>query len=62
LDFLPENIKAVSNKNSKRFHQDVSQMEKRYSGICSPNMLYDYCRVLKRQALNGEYKRQKKMK
>jgi hypothetical protein len=29
---------AVANEHSKRFHQGMSQMEKRYSGKWSPNM------------------------
>jgi hypothetical protein len=35
---------VVSNEHGKKFHQDVSQMEKRYSGMWNQNMLYDYCR------------------
>jgi len=27
--FLPENMGAVSNEHGERFHQDVSQMEKK---------------------------------
>jgi hypothetical protein len=30
--FSPENIGALSNEYGERFHQDISQMEKRYSG------------------------------
>jgi hypothetical protein len=41
--FLPENMGAVSYEHGERFHQDVSQMEKRYSGKWSPNMLADCC-------------------
>lgn len=42
--FFPENMGAVSNEHGKKFHHDVSQTEKRYSGMWSPDMLYDYCR------------------
>jgi hypothetical protein len=41
--FLPENMGAFSDEHGERFHQDASQMEKRYSGKWSPNMLADFC-------------------
>ncbi|UYV77263.1 hypothetical protein LAZ67_15000281 [Cordylochernes scorpioides] len=30
LDLLPENIGAVSDEHGERFHQDISNMDKRY--------------------------------
>jgi len=32
FDFFLENMGVVSNKHGERFHQNISQMEKRYSG------------------------------
>ncbi|UYV83522.1 K02A2.6-like [Cordylochernes scorpioides] len=32
LDFFPDNLGAVSDEHSERFHQDISSMEKRYQG------------------------------
>jgi hypothetical protein len=32
LDFFPENLGAVSDEHEERFHQDISNMEKRYQG------------------------------
>ncbi|GBP20941.1 hypothetical protein EVAR_9510_1 [Eumeta japonica] len=47
LDFFPQNLGAVSDEHGERFHQDISNMEKRYQGKWSPNMLADYCWTLK---------------
>jgi hypothetical protein len=30
LDFFPENLRSVSDEHGKRFHQDISSVEKRY--------------------------------
>jgi hypothetical protein len=30
LDFIPENLEAVSNEQADRFLQDISTLEKRY--------------------------------
>jgi hypothetical protein len=43
LDFLPENMGAVSGEQGERFQQNISQTGKRYSGKWSPYMLADYC-------------------
>jgi hypothetical protein len=43
LDFFPENMGAISNEHGKRFHQDTSQIAKRYGGKWSPNILADCC-------------------
>jgi len=42
LDFIPENLGAVSDEQEDRFHQDICAMEKRYQGKYSPSMLVDY--------------------
>jgi hypothetical protein len=41
LDFFPENLGAVSDEHRERFHQDISNMEKRYQGKWSLSMLAD---------------------
>jgi len=46
---------AVSDEDSERFHQNISQNEKRYGGKRSPIILADCC-----WSLTGENKRQKK--
>jgi hypothetical protein len=48
LDFFPENLGAVSDEHGQRFHQDISNMKKRYQGKWSLSMLADYCWTLKR--------------
>jgi hypothetical protein len=59
LDFFPENLVAVSDKHEERFHQDISNMKKRYQGKWSLSMLADYCWILKRdvpqQKINHSY-------
>jgi hypothetical protein len=32
LDFFPDNVRAISDEHGERFHQDISQIEKRYIG------------------------------
>ena len=36
-DFFPENMGAISDEHDIRFYQDISKIEKRYSGKWSPN-------------------------
>ena len=43
LDFLPENLRAVSDEHRERFHQDITQFEKRFSGKWNASMLTEYC-------------------
>ncbi|KAH9631061.1 hypothetical protein HF086_015046 [Spodoptera exigua] len=57
LDFFPDNLGAVSDEHGERFHQDISDMEKRYQGKWSPNMLADYCWTIKRDQLEAKYSR-----
>jgi hypothetical protein len=42
LDFLPENLGAVSDEHGERFHQDISVMEKRYQGRWNEAMMADF--------------------
>jgi hypothetical protein len=46
--FFPENLGAVSDEHGERFHQDISNMEKRNQGKWSLRMLAHYCWTLKR--------------
>ena len=43
LKFFPENMGAVSDEHGERFHQEISEMEIRYQGRWTPNMLGDCC-------------------
>ncbi|KAJ8666092.1 hypothetical protein QAD02_007754 [Eretmocerus hayati] len=44
LDFLPENLGAVSDDEvGERFHQDIAVLESRYNSHRGINMLADYC-------------------
>jgi len=51
---------AVSDEHGEMFHQDISQIGKKYGGKWSPNILADYCLNLTTVTPTGEYKRQKK--
>jgi hypothetical protein len=62
LDFFPENMGAISDEHGERFHQEISQMEKRYSGKCNENMLADFCWTLHRETSAKDYKRKKTSK
>jgi hypothetical protein len=46
LNFFLPNLGAVSYELGKRYHQDISSMETRYTGKWSQNMVVDYCRNL----------------
>ena len=39
---------TMSNEQGEKFHQDMRQMKKRYSGILRPVMMAEYCWSLKR--------------
>jgi len=49
LDFFPESLRATSDEQGERFHQDISSMEKRYQGKCTPAMMRDFCWFLMRE-------------
>ena len=55
LDFFPPNLGAVRDEHGERFHQNIKEMEKRYEGACTPNML-----ALVRDNLDESYKRKAK--
>lgn len=43
LDFFPENLGAYSDEHGERFHQDISEIESRFNGRYTPQMLAEYC-------------------
>ena len=47
LDYFPANLGNVSEEQSKRFHQDIKEMERRYQGRWNVNMMADYSWMLK---------------
>ena len=47
LEFFPDNLGALSDEHGERFHQDV---ETRYKGKSSANMMGDYCWFLQKQS------------
>jgi hypothetical protein len=60
LDYFPENCGAVSDEHGERFHQDISNMERRYQGKWNCEMLADYCWTITRDAPEAAFKRQAK--
>jgi hypothetical protein len=57
LDFVRENLGAVSDEHGEPFHQDISAMEKRYQGQWSARMLADYRCMLKRDVPDAKHRR-----
>jgi len=43
LDYFPPNLRAVSEEQGERFHQDLKDVERRYQGRWDVNMMADYC-------------------
>ena len=42
LQYSPDNLGDYSEQQGKRFHQDISEMERRYQGRWNVAMLVDY--------------------
>jgi hypothetical protein len=55
-------VRAVSDELGERFHQDISQMGKKYSEKWIPNIMADSRLSLTRATSTGEYKMKKKKK
>jgi hypothetical protein len=55
LDYFSENLGRFSEEQGERFHQDISEMERRYQGRW--NMMADYCWGLKRHNPAAEHRR-----
>jgi hypothetical protein len=49
LDFFRPNLGVVSDEHRERSHQDIAQVERRYSGKWNEKMLADYCWTLQRE-------------
>ena len=43
LDKFPENLGAISDKQSEQFHQDLTTVEEYYQGQWDQYMMADYC-------------------
>jgi hypothetical protein len=57
LDYFPPNLGAVSEEQSKRFHQDMKDVERRYQGRWDENMMADYCWSIARDDTSREHSR-----
>ncbi|GBN22053.1 hypothetical protein AVEN_241410-1 [Araneus ventricosus] len=57
LDFPPENLGAVLDEHRERFHHDIAQFERRFSGNWNASMLAEYCWSLVRETSTSRYKR-----
>jgi len=60
LYYFPENLTAMSEEQSERFHHDIKTMEKRYQGRWNVNMMADYCWCLMRDEKTYEHSRKVK--
>jgi hypothetical protein len=60
LNYFPENLGSYSEEQGERFHQDISEMERRYQGLWNVNMMADYCWCLKRHKLDDHKKQSRK--
>ena len=60
LEYFPENLGALSEEQSERFHQNIKIMEKRYQGRWNVNMIADYCWCLMRDEENFKPSRKSK--
>ena len=61
LDFLLPNMGEISDEHGKRFHQDIKEIENRYQGRITKDMLADNCKFLHRES-DTMYKRQAEIK
>ena len=57
LDKFLDNLRAVSDEQGERFHQDLMTVEERYQGRWDCHMLADYCSSIKCDRLGIVYKR-----
>ena len=60
LDNFPRNLRAFSEEQGERFHQDIKMMEKRCQVRWDISMILDYCWSLMRETSEFEYSRQSK--
>ena len=59
-EYFPENLRAISEEQGQRFHQDIKIMEKRYQGRWNVSMIADYCWCLMRDGESFELSRKSK--
>ena len=57
IDFISENLGAVSDVHREWFHHDISNVEMQYQGKWSPRVLADHCWTLRRDILQAKYGR-----
>jgi hypothetical protein len=57
LDFFPDNLGPASDEHEKRFHQDISNIEKRYLRKWNLSMLADYCWTHMKDVSQATYSR-----
>ncbi|GBO14967.1 hypothetical protein AVEN_173025-1 [Araneus ventricosus] len=57
LNFFPENLCTVSDEHGERFHQDIAQFERRFSGKWNASTLAEYSWSLVRKTSTSGYKR-----
>jgi hypothetical protein len=43
IDCFPENLGSLSEEQGERFHQDITEIERRYQGRKDVSMIADYC-------------------
>ena len=60
LDFFNPNIGDVSEEHGERFHQDISDMERRYQGRWSCNMMEDYLWSIIREDFSDHRRKSRK--
>jgi len=59
IDNFSENLGDYSEKQGKRFHQDMKEVERRYQGRWNVNMMADFCWMLKRESVDDSKKRKR---
>ncbi|GBN01080.1 hypothetical protein AVEN_94202-1 [Araneus ventricosus] len=62
LNFFPQNLGAIRDEHGVRFHQDISMIEKRFSGRWNRSMLAEYCWSVIRDTQSDAYKRKRPKK
>lgn len=61
IDYFPDScLGFYSEEQGERFHQDLKDMERRYLGGWTVNMMADYCWSLKRESTSHAYGRSSK--
>lgn len=61
LDFCPENLGSMSDKQGERFHLDLKTFEDRYQEYWDGNMFGYYCWSILRESDQDTYKNKSKI-